>query len=221
MLRSCYSHINVSTEQQERQTDAEREREVEAVQQRALNTSALSSFHLTLSIPFDNPNSGRQTVCVPLKLLTPSETQAKKRGSNLVLFKALPIFTFEFLMLKEKPTLKHLNTMELQQLLLMFLVVCSLCTEAEQQYKEKWILEGAPVSPQPVWSVAKHSGENYELNCNTCLISAVNETGVVVPEGGCFLVRCVQSWKHCSQSKRHQGHDTDKSVKLPALIRLT
>lgn len=78
MLQSCYSHINVSTEQQKRQTQREiethRKKEVEiAIQQKALSNKKkrLSSLNLTPSIPLDNPNSGRQIARVPLKLLTP------------------------------------------------------------------------------------------------------------------------------------------------------
>lgn len=67
---------------QKRERDAQKERDRDSFHccpTEALNKKktlkVLSLFNLTPSIPLDNPNSGRQTVCVLLILLTPSETQ--------------------------------------------------------------------------------------------------------------------------------------------------
>lgn len=75
-------YLQNSRSDRQREKETHRKREVEtpsiAVQQKALNEKKhlKVSFNVTPSVPLDNPNSGRQTVRVLLKLLTPSETQA-------------------------------------------------------------------------------------------------------------------------------------------------
>lgn len=114
MLQLCFSHINVSTEQQDRQTQTDvgvhRKKEVEiAIQLRALKKT---SFILTPLISLDNPNLGRQILPMFYKNFNSlGDSGWRERKESCTISKALPVFMF----LKGKIHLE--NTMTQKQLL--------------------------------------------------------------------------------------------------------
>lgn len=119
------------------------------------------------SIPLDNPNSGRQIARVPLKLLTPWETQAWRERKKSRTIESTSHF-HHLSSLKEKSTSK--TRWNKSSCLFACLAICPFRTEVERQHGEKRITE-TPVSQHDsslnstatrfrcLGEVGKHSGK--------------------------------------------------------------